>query len=118
MTTTAADELLKKLELHRSLKDASPGFHLSDEDIDVIIALLREDPKRLTPNTIHISKQGRAMTSHNIERVLGVVRQKRSELKAAGIDEYDVNLQPLICSMLETLLQHEADKQSERTGRK
>ena len=41
MTTTAADELLKKLELHRSLKDASPGFHLSDDDIDVIIDLLR-----------------------------------------------------------------------------
>jgi hypothetical protein len=43
---SAADELLKKLELHRALKDGSPGFHLSDADIDVIIALLREDSKR------------------------------------------------------------------------
>jgi hypothetical protein len=33
--------LLQKLEVHRSLGAASPGFHLSDEDIDAIIALLR-----------------------------------------------------------------------------
>lgn len=50
------------------------------------------------------------MTPYDLERVLGVVRKKRAELKAAGIDESDVNLQPLICSMLETLLQHEAEK--------
>ena len=36
-----AYELLRKLQLHRSLKQASPGFHLSDEDIDAIIDLLR-----------------------------------------------------------------------------
>jgi len=36
-----AHELLRKLELHRSLKEASPGFHLSDGDIDEIIDLLR-----------------------------------------------------------------------------
>jgi hypothetical protein len=38
-------ELLARLELHHSLKDASPGFHLSDDDIDVIINLLRRGPK-------------------------------------------------------------------------
>lgn len=34
-------ELLQKLEVHRSLGAKSPGFHLSEADIDAIIALLR-----------------------------------------------------------------------------
>lgn len=38
--------LLARLELHRSLKAASPGFHLSDGDIDVIIAALQQEPTR------------------------------------------------------------------------
>lgn len=42
MTPKAKSELLKKLELHRSLKEASPGFHVSDDDIDAIIELLRD----------------------------------------------------------------------------
>lgn len=40
---TERRELRQKLETHRALKDASPGFHLSDRDIDTIISVLRED---------------------------------------------------------------------------
>lgn len=34
-------DLLVRLEVHTSLKDASPGFNLSDEDIDGIVTALR-----------------------------------------------------------------------------
>lgn len=50
------------------------------------------------------------MSPHDLGRVLEVVRRKRTELKASGVDEYDINLQPLICSMLEALLQHAAEE--------
>lgn len=36
-----SNALLEKLETHRALKDSSPGFHLSDEDVDLLIATLR-----------------------------------------------------------------------------
>ena len=35
--------LREKMETHRKLKDASPGFHLSDDDFDILIEVLRED---------------------------------------------------------------------------
>jgi hypothetical protein len=34
-------EVLQKLEVHRSLGDASPGFHLSEGDIRIIVGVLR-----------------------------------------------------------------------------
>lgn len=36
-----AEELRARLETHRALKEASPGFHLSDEDIDLLIEALK-----------------------------------------------------------------------------
>jgi hypothetical protein len=36
-----ATALLAKLELHRALEDASPGFHIGDDDINVIIDSLK-----------------------------------------------------------------------------
>ena len=41
----SAHELRERLETHRALKEASSGFHLSDEDIDLIIEALREMEK-------------------------------------------------------------------------
>jgi hypothetical protein len=41
MTRDRTNDLLKKLELHRSLKESSPGFHLDDDDIDLIVETLR-----------------------------------------------------------------------------
>jgi hypothetical protein len=35
--------LLERLETHQKLKGASPGFHISDEDLSIIISVLRED---------------------------------------------------------------------------
>jgi hypothetical protein len=39
---TRARELLERLETHRALRDASQGFHLSDDDIDILIEALRK----------------------------------------------------------------------------
>jgi hypothetical protein len=38
---TPARELRQRLETHRSLKNSSPGFHLSDEDVDLLIEALK-----------------------------------------------------------------------------
>ncbi len=39
-------ELLKKLETHSMLGAASPGFHLTEDDISEVIGALRLTPKR------------------------------------------------------------------------
>lgn len=35
--------LRERLETHVALKEASPGFHLSDDDVAALIEVLRED---------------------------------------------------------------------------
>jgi hypothetical protein len=49
------------------------------------------------------------MTPHDLERILRSVKSARKELKESGFENAQ-SLAPLICTMLETLLQHEADK--------
>ena len=43
-------DLRERLETHRVLKDSSPGFHLSDDDIDIIIDALRRDDAGQPPH--------------------------------------------------------------------
>jgi hypothetical protein len=49
------------------------------------------------------------MTPYDLERILRSVKSARKELKESGFENTQ-SLAPLICTMLETLLQHEADK--------
>lgn len=49
------------------------------------------------------------MTPYDLETIVRGVQSSRRDLKEAGAENYR-SLAPLICTMLETLLQHEADK--------
>lgn len=54
------------------------------------------------------------MTPYDLETVVRAIKEKRSELlptyDQGATTTYALGLVPLICTMLETLLQHEADK--------
>ena len=53
------------------------------------------------------------MTPYDLETVVRGVQSARKDLQEAGAENYR-SLAPLICSMLETLIQHEADKEADR----
>jgi hypothetical protein len=53
------------------------------------------------------------MIPHDLETIVRGVRSARKDLREAGA-ENAASLSPLICEMLETLLQHEADKEAAR----
>ena len=53
------------------------------------------------------------MTPYDLETIIRGVQSARKDLKGAGAENAQ-SLAPLICSMLEALLQHEADKEADR----
>lgn len=53
------------------------------------------------------------MTPHDLETIVRGVREARADLKEGGAENVH-SLTPLICTMLETLLQHAADVEVER----
>lgn len=57
------------------------------------------------------------MTPYDLEQIVRGVRSARKDLREANAENVN-SLAPLICTMLETLLQHEADKEAvSRQGR-
>lgn len=52
------------------------------------------------------------MTPYDLETIVRGVQSARKDLKEAGV-ENAASLAPLICTMLETLIQHEADKEGD-----
>jgi hypothetical protein len=53
------------------------------------------------------------MTPYELETIVRGVRSARKDLSEAGA-ENAASLAPMICIMLETLLQHEADKAAQQ----
>jgi hypothetical protein len=53
------------------------------------------------------------MTPYDLETIVRGVRSARNDLREAGA-ENAASLTPLICELLEILLQHEANKETDR----